>query len=272
MHLRNRVAIITGASEGIGEAIARCFVGEGACVALAARSQEKLQALAAALGRERTLVVPTDVADATQAKQMVARTVEHFGGLDILVNNAGIGLYALLRQMDWEHFQRMWEVNFFGAVRCTLAALPHLEERQGVVVNISSVAGKITLPYMAGYCASKSALAVFSAGLRMELAKAGVRVLVVYPGRVRTRFHASAYRDGHNLPGVFKRREVGGIAAEEVARVTLRAVRRARREVVVPWVLRLAVGFRTLFPSFTDGMLQRMVRQHGRDGQQAREG
>ena len=261
MQLANQVAIITGASEGIGEAIARRFVAEGARVALAARSVDKLQALAASLGRERALAVPTDVAEPAQVERLVARTVERFGGVNILVNNAGIGLYGPAYEMDWEHFRRMWEVNFFGAVRCTLAALPYLRQRRGVVVNISSVAGKIVLPYMAGYCATKFALNAFSTGLRMELARAGVRVVVVCPGRVRTEFHRSAYRDGSNLPGLFRRpEESGGIRAEKVAEVTLRALRWGQREVVVPWGLRLLVGFRNLFPAFTDSMIQRVVR------------
>ena len=264
MELSNKVAIITGASEGIGEAIARLFVEQGVRVALAARSEEKLKALAASLGAERALAVPTDVAEPAQVERLVARTVERFGGVDILVNNAGVGLYGLIEEMDWEHFRRMWEVNFFGAVRCTLAALPRLQERRGVVVNISSVAGKLALPYMGGYCATKFALNAFSTGLRVELARAGVRVVVVCPGRVRTQFHESAYRDGKNLPGVFRQRgQSGGIPPERVARAALRAVRWGRREVVVPWALWLAVGFRTLFPAFTDAMMRRFVRERG---------
>lgn len=260
MELANRVAIITGASEGIGEALARCFAAEGARVVLAARSEEKLRALAASLGEERALAVPTDVAEPAQVERLVARAVERFGGIDILVNNAGIGLYGLCQEMDWEHFRRMWEVNFFGAVKCTLAAFPHLCARGGMVVNISSVAGKIALPYMAGYCATKFALNAFSTGMRMDLARAGVRVVVVSPGRVKTQFHQSAYREGTSLPGVFQRRAYSGISPEQVAEATLRAVRRSRREVVVPWALRLLVGFRALFPAFTDRMLIRVFR------------
>lgn len=262
MQLANQVAIITGASSGIGEAITRCFAAAGARVVLAARSEEKLRGLAAELGAERALVVPTDVADSGQVERLVAHTVERFGGVDVLVNNAGIGLLGRLEETDWEHFRRMWEVNFFGLVRLTRAALPYLKKRKGVVVNISSVAGKLALPYMSGYCATKSALNAFSTGLRMDLAQAGVRVVVICPGRVRTRFHANVYREGENLPGVFRaeKRRYTGITAEEVARATLRAVRRNRREIVVPWTLRLLVGFRALFPAFTDHMLVRLFR------------
>ena len=261
MNLANRVVIITGASSGIGEALARLFAAQGARLALAARSEEKLRALAAELGEERALVVSTDVADPGQCERLVKRTVERFGGVDVLVNNAGLGLYGSLEETDWEHSRERWEVNFFGLLRLTRAALPYLKERRGMVVNISSVAGKVALPFMGDYCASKFAVNAFSNALRMELAAEGVRVAVVCPGRVKTRFHASAYREGH-LPGVYKlgQPRYEGVSAEQVARATLRAVRGGRREVIVPWWLRLFVGFRALFPGFTDRMLVRIFR------------
>lgn len=260
MELTDRVAIVTGASEGIGRALAQLLVSEGAQVVLAARSKDKLEALAAELGSERALAVPTDVAQPAQVERLVARTVEWFGGVDILVNNAGFGIYGLVEEMDWEHFRQMWEVNFFGAVACTRAALPHLRQRGGAVVNISSVAGKIPLPYMAGYCATKFALNAFSDGLRMELARAGVHVLTVCPGRVRTNFHQAAYRDGKDLPKIFQQRHPTGVAAEAVARVTVKALRRGRREVVIPWRLRLAASVRNLLPGLTERLLREVVR------------
>jgi len=260
MELTDRVAIVTGASEGIGRALAQLLVEEGARVALAARSKEKLEALAAELGAERALAVPTDVAQPAQVERLVARAVERFGGVDILVNNAGFGIYGLAEEINWEHFRQMWEVNFFGAVACTRAVLPHLRQRGGAVVNISSVAGKIPLPYMAGYCATKFALSAFSDGLRMELAPAGVHVLTVCPGRVRTNFHQAAFRDGKDLPKIFQQRHPTGVSAESVARATVKALRRGRREVVVPWRLQLAAGVRNFLPGLTERVLRSIVR------------
>ena len=259
MDFKNRVAIVTGASSGIGEALVRHLEREGARVVLAARSEEQLRAVAASLRAERTLVVPTDVTQPADIDRLIERTVRQFGGIDILVNNAGFGLYGLTEEILWEHLRQMWEVNFFGAVRCTRAALPYLCARRGVVVNISSVAGKIVVPYMTHYCATKFALNAFSDGLRMELWRAGVHVVTVCPGRVRTRFHQAAYRDSKNLPGVFRRQDMGGISAEAVAAATLRAVRRGRREVVIPWRLRLAAGMRKLFPALTEALLGRFL-------------
>jgi len=265
MRLQDRVAIITGASEGIGKAIAELFAREGARVVLAARSEDKLQELAARLDTERALVVPTDVAVPEQVDTLVQRAVERFGGLDIVVNNAGFGLYAPCHEMDWEHFRQMWEVNFFGAVRLALSALPHLRKRRGAIVNISSVAGKIPLPYMGAYCASKFALNAVSSAMRMELKPAGVRVVTVLPGRVATQFHIAAYRDGKDLPGVFQRRYSAGVSAEKVARVTLNAVLSGKREVVVPRRLRLAMAAGALLPGLREYVLSRMVKTETAD-------
>jgi short-subunit dehydrogenase len=265
MKLENKVAIITGASEGIGKAIAERFVREGARVALAARSEEKLRALAAKLGEGRALAVPTNVADAAQLERLVQQTVEKLGGIDILVNNAGFGLYSPCHEMNWERFREMWEVNFFAAVRLALLALPHLRQRRGAVVNISSVAGKIPLPYMGAYCASKFALNTISSAMRMELKQAGVRVVVVLPGRVATQFHKVAVRDGKNLPGVFQRRTSEGVTAEKVADVALHALLRGKREVVVPVRLRVAMALRALMPGVAEFVLSRMVKTETAD-------
>lgn len=259
MELSDRVAIVTGASAGIGQAIARRLAEEGAQVVLAARSEEKLKALAASLGEERALAVATDVTEPTEVERLVARTVEYFGGLDILVNNAGIGLYSPVAEMSQEKFRQLWEVNFFGAVECIQQALPHLKRRRGVVVNISSVVGKIAFPYIAGYSATKFALSALSTALRMELVEAGVRVVVVCPGPVQTAFQRNALRDGQNLPPQFNR-PYRGVTAERVAGDTLRAIVREKREVVIPGYWRLLIGLRTLFPTMVDRVFARMVR------------
>lgn len=269
MELTNRVAIVTGASDGIGRAIALELASEGAQVVLAARSADRLKTLAGELGEERALAVPTDMAQPAQVERLVAKAVERFGGLDILVNNAGFGLYGLVEETVWKHVEQLWKVNVLGVVAGTRAALPHLRQRGGAVVNIASIAGKIPVPYMTLYCASKAALIAFSDGLRMEVAGAGVRVLTVCPGRVRTRFHEVAYREGKRLPGIFQRRESSGISADEVARITLRALRSGRREVIIPWKLRLAAGVRMLLPGLTERLLRHLVREEQPSGEES---
>ncbi|MFQ5816409.1 MAG: SDR family oxidoreductase [Terriglobia bacterium] len=257
MRLQDQVVVITGASSGIGAAIARVFAAEGARLVLAARSEEKLNELAQTLGvaAGQVLVVPTDVRQPEQVRRLVGRTVEEFGTVDVLVNNAGIGMYAPYEQVIWKHFCEMWEVNFFGAAYAMREVVPIMKQRgRGTIVNISSVAGRIPLPFMASYCATKFALNALSDGVRMELARDSIRVVLICPGRVRTPFHDRAYYDGGTAK--YKGRIGRGISAERVARTTLRATLGGRREVVVPLVLRLAIGLRTFFPALMDRLIR----------------
>ncbi|MBI4461800.1 MAG: SDR family oxidoreductase [Acidobacteria bacterium] len=259
MELRDQVAIVTGASSGIGAAIARAFAAEGASLVLAARSEERLREVADSLaGAKRTVIVPTDVRELGQVRRMVERTVEEFGGVDILVNNAGIGMYAPYDQADWAYFRELWEVNFFAAAYAMREVLPLMKQRRrGTIVNISSVAGRIPLPFLSSYCSTKFALNALSDGVRTEVAGDGIRVVVICPGRVQTPFHSRAYyHEGHTG---YRGRIGRGITAERVARATLRAVLSGQREVVIPWVLRLAIGFRKLFPALTDRLIRAAI-------------
>lgn len=260
MRVQDQVAIITGASSGIGAAIARLFAAEGARLVLASRSEDGLKEVARTLGLPagRVLVVPTDVRQLEAVRRLVGRTMEEFGTVDILVNNAGIGMYAPYEKIIWEHFCEMWEVNFFGAAYAMREVVPIMKQRgRGTIVNISSVAGRIPLPFMASYCATKFALNALSDGLRTELARDGIRVVLVCPGRVQTPFHARSYYDGGTAK--YKGRIGRGISAERVAQATLRATLAGRREVVVPLVMRLAIGFRTLFPALADRLIRAVI-------------
>jgi short-subunit dehydrogenase len=257
MKLTSKVAIITGASEGIGAALARLFVQEGARVTLAARQEGKLQALANELGEENILVVPTDVTDPAQVKRMVEKTVERFGGLDILVNNAGMGYYTRVAEMDAAKHRQMWELNFFAAVDCTQQAMPHLKQRRGTVVNISSVAGKLAVPVIGAYAATKFALNAISTVLRMEMARTGVRVMTVCPGVVKTRFSENASFDAMKPEGRLSTL-TQGISPEKVARETVKGIVLGKREVVVPGYYRFLFAFRNMFPALVDGVMARM--------------
>jgi NADP-dependent 3-hydroxy acid dehydrogenase YdfG len=190
--LRGTVAIVTGASSGIGEATAEALSGEGATVVLAARRADRLEELAARLGPS-TLAVPTDLADVRQASVLVERTVERFGRLDVLVNNAGVMPIGPVLGSPLEEWQAMVDLNVTALMACTHTALPHLVEaaasgpRQVAdIVNVSSVAGRKVSPGGAVYSATKYAVGAFSEGLRQELATRRVRVTVVEPGLTDT--------------------------------------------------------------------------------------
>lgn len=258
--LDGKVALVTGASMGIGEAIARVFAAEGAKLALAARSLDKLEALARVLPTE-ALALETDLSQPEQVRTMVAKTVEHFGHIDILVNNAGVGMYASLAEMKPAQFEHLVATNWFGPVRAIQAVLPHMKRQGGgTIVNISSVAGKVAIPWMGAYCSSKFALNALSDSLRMELRAQNIHVLTVCPGRVQTPFTQNAFTDFATRPLY-----PGGISAERVARAVLRAVRARRREIVVPAHNRLFGWIHNLFPGLVDRAMVLVLHSQMRD-------
>jgi short-subunit dehydrogenase len=191
MRIEGRTAIITGASSGIGQATARELAGQTVNVVLASRNRQKLEALALDLVAlpGRTLVVPTDVTDRLAVEALVRKTAEEFGGIDILVNNAGTGLFAPIAGGNADNMRRLFDVNFWGAVNCIQASVPYMQaERSGHIVNVASIAAKVSPPYMGIYSATKFALSAVSDALRSELAGSGIGVSTIYPGLTSTSF------------------------------------------------------------------------------------
>jgi NAD(P)-dependent dehydrogenase (short-subunit alcohol dehydrogenase family) len=188
------VAIVTGASKGIGLAIARAFVERGEHVAISARNSAELQAAARSLGQaDRVLAVPADVRDPADAERLVAETARRFGGVDVLVNNAGVGRFANVSDMSIDDWRQVIDTNLSGVFYCTRAALPEMRRRGGgYVINISSLAGKNAFTGGAAYCASKAGLDQFSEALMQEVRHDNIRVSYVMPGSVATEFGGGA--------------------------------------------------------------------------------
>ncbi len=190
MKLKDKVAIITGASSGIGEATAKALSAEGAKVVLAARRTDRLQNLKneiEAAGGE-ALVVQTDVVNRTEVEKLGQTTLDHFGKIDILINNAGLMPLSFMKNLHVDEWERMVDVNLKGALYAIAAVLPNMmENKSGDIVNISSVAGRKLFPGAAVYCATKFGVAALSEGMRMELSKPyNIRITSVEPGAVAT--------------------------------------------------------------------------------------
>jgi short-subunit dehydrogenase len=198
MDVAGKVTIITGASEGIGRATAKCFAQAGAKVVLVARSREKLELLAEEIrgqGRE-ALVLPADMRDPEAVKQMVDQACDHYGQIDILVNNAGQSAAGPVAAIEIGHFREIMELNVYGALFAIQAVVPKMRlGGGGVILNISSMVSKLKLPGLGTYAATKAALNLLSATARVELAAENIRVITVFPRTTETDFGKHALGD-----------------------------------------------------------------------------
>ncbi len=267
MSISGKVVVVTGASMGIGEAIVHRFLREGASVVLASRDPERIEAARQRTGQpERTLAVACDVTARPQVEALLAASVERFGRIDIWVNNAGFGLIDSVGRMDMAACRRMFDTNLFGAIECMQVITPLFkQQRSGAIINISSMAGIVTVPYMSAYGATKHALNCISRGARLELAPYGVHVNTVCPGYVQTDFNTRAVwgTESMRVAGGRKR----GVTPERVANAVWTAYKGNRCEVVVPWSGNLLVGLYRVFPAVFNWGLLKMLRRLDRKEQ-----
>jgi len=241
MEWSGSVAVITGASRGIGAAVARAAAGRGARLGLIARSEGELSAVLDTCGGSGTCVV-ADVADRAQITDAIDAIERELGSVDVLVNNAGIGAYGRFDEADLELLERMMRVNYLGTVYATKAVLPGMLARgRGHIVNLASIAGRVGAPLEAGYSASKFAVVGLSEALGFELHGKGIGVSLVDPGPVRTDFF-----DARGAP--YTRPRPKPVAAESVAELVMRAVAQGKAEQFIPRWLRVAWMIRVLMP------------------------
>ncbi len=200
---KDNVAIITGASAGIGKELALQLAKQGCFLVLASRDETKLNTVAEECRKlgGKALAVKTDVSDKTQCKNLIDKAVAEYGRIDTLFNNAGITMWAKFDEItDIDMFEKIMKVNYLGSLYCTYFALPHLKKSKGRLIGISSLTGKTGVPTRSGYAASKHAMAGFFDSLRIELANSGVTVSVIYPGFVSTGVRERAFgADGKPL-------------------------------------------------------------------------
>ena len=260
MDPRGKVVVVTGASMGIGEALARAFVREDCKVVLSSRDPARLEAARARVGPpERTVAIACDVRNREEVDSLLGLTLHNFGRIDIWINNAGHGLLDSVASMDMKACREMFDTNLFGAIECMQAVIPVMKRQgEGMIINVSSVAGHIPLPYSAAYCATKFAMNAIGKAARMELRASGVHVMTVCPGTIATSFQANAVKGRERLRIGGADRDPG-ISADRVAAAVVNACRPEKREVIVPWQHHISVKFYQLFPWLVEWVIARSI-------------
>lgn len=281
--LRDKTVLITGGSRGLGLVLAREFARKGARLTICARSPEELErARTDLIGRGAdVLAVPCDVTDRAQVNELVQMTQDHFGKVDVLVNNAGMIQVGPMDVMTLDDYEEAMRLHFWAPLYTTLAVLPEMKRQvAGRIVNISSIGGKISVPHLLPYSASKFALVGLSKGLRTELAKYGIIVTTVCPGLMRTGSPRNAkfkgqHRSEYAWFSISDSLPVASMSAERAARQIIAATVRGDAETVLSLPAVLAVKFHALFPEVTADILatvDRLLPTAGGIGKRSAEG
>lgn len=264
--MKDKRVIITGASSGLGASLAEALAKQGADLILFARREAQLEEVAVRCrdvgGHARTVV--GDVTSLDDCQRLVNRATEEDGGIDLLVANAGVSMWARFDQVeDPSVFASLMETNYLGVVYPLHYALPHLKAARGSIVAISSIQGKIGVPFHSGYVASKHAVVGFLATLRQELKGSGVHILTVMPHWLRgTNLRANAFgEDGKSVGKARQSHSSESITLEACSQAILGALEKRKRELVVPWKLRALPWLNLLSPNTLDRLVKGAVDQ-----------
>jgi NADP-dependent 3-hydroxy acid dehydrogenase YdfG len=248
----NKVVVITGASSGIGYALAIAALQQGSKVAVCARSLHKLQEVFATASSDKLLLHAADVSKEADCAGFIQAVTAQWGGVDVLINNAGISMRALFDEVDLSVLKELMDINFWGTVYCTKYALPYIQQRKGVIVGVSSIAGYRGLPARTGYSASKFAMQGFLESLRTELLHTGTHVMWVCPGFTASNIRNVARSADGSQQGETPLEESKLMQADAVANVILQAISARKRTVVMTGQGKLTVWLNKLFAAFTD--------------------
>jgi dehydrogenase/reductase SDR family protein 7B len=256
---KNKVAWITGASAGIGEALALAFAMQGATLILSARNRdalEKVKKKCVEAGSPKVLVQVLDLSDTTNFDTIAADVKNQMGNIDLLVNNGGVSQRALVKDSPLELYRQLMDINFFGAVALTKAVLPFMiANKSGHIITMSSLVGKIGSPLRSGYAASKHALHGFFDSLRAEVASDNIQVLMVCPGFVRTNISFNALKADGNKNNKMDKNQQEGMLPSQLAGKILAAVKSGKQEIYAGGKETLILYIKRLFP----GMVNRIV-------------
>jgi short-subunit dehydrogenase len=251
-----KIAVITGASSGIGALMAQRLSELGAIPVLMARSEDKLSQVAASLKGKPHGIYRLDVTSTEQVMHTIQQVLERFGRIDILINNAGYGVFESFIEASLDEIENMMDVNYMGTVRCTKAVLPHmLKERSGHIVNVASMAGKIGSAKSTGYSATKHAVLGFTNSLRQELTGSGVYLTAINPGPIDTPFFDKADPTGNYVKNI----QWFMLKPAQVVDKVIKAVERRIPEIDMPFTAGLGVKLFQLFPRAFDKVAGRLL-------------
>ncbi len=254
-YFEGKVAIVTGASSGIGLATATLLAKYQAKVVLAARSEDKLNELCKELSQYTEVIsIKTDVSLEDDCRNLIEQTIKRFGRIDILINNAGISMRAMFKDLDLNVIRRLMDVNFWGTVYCTKYALPFLLESKGSIVGVISTAGYKGLPGRTGYSASKFAINGFLDTLRSEHLYDGLHVMIYAPGFTASNIRKTALMADGSQQGETPREEGKMMTSERVAEIMLNHIRKRSRRATLTFTSKLLLMLTRLFPITTDHM------------------
>ncbi len=256
--MQNKVVVITGASSGIGKALAEEYATKGWNLVLAARRIDRLNELEIKFNNVEVLSIKTDVTIESDCKNLIDSAIKTFGKIDVLINNAGISMRAATVDVEMDVLRKVMDVNFWGTVYCTKFALPYLLASKGSLVGIMSVGGYVGLPARSGYSASKFAMRGFLDSVRIEHRRSGLHVLVAAPGFTTSEIRKMALTADGTQQGETPRNENEMMSAEDCAHHIYKAVKRRRRKLILTfWEGKATVLIAKLWADLVDGFIYR---------------
>lgn len=258
--------LITGASDGIGAELALQLAAHQPNLVLAARSLEKLETIAAQceVKGAKAIAVRCDVTQQADCQAAVHHAVSRFNTLDVLVNNAGLSMHAWFEDITkLDTFETLFRTNVMSAIWCTHAALPHLKASKGLIVGVSSLAGKTGVPARTTYCTSKFAMDGFFQALRLELKGTGVDVCTIFPGVVATNIRRHGLKGDGLEAGFSGLKEEGAMTVEDCARQMMRAIECRKRELIMTSKARIGIKLKAFAPSIVDNMAIKALSKQG---------
>jgi short-subunit dehydrogenase len=260
----DKIVVITGGSDGIGKALVAQFLALGAKVATCGRNENKLSLLAAEFPSSNLFTAQVDVSKQDESEAFIKQVVDNWGRIDVLINNAGISMRALVSEVSVQTLQNVMDINFWGTVYCTKAALASIQQNKGVIVGVSSIAGYRGLPGRSGYSASKFALNGWLEALKTELYASGTHVMWVCPGFTTSNIRNAALDKNANAQGESPMDEGSMMSSEECATHIIHAIEKRKRSLVLTFTGKRTVFMNKYFPAWADKLVHQFFFKEGR--------